>query len=272
LGGIRGPSLILVVPIIAFLATIGVTVAFQSDSEEPGPEPSQAAAVVPTLVVQVQTAEPIATATPEPTAEPTEVVSNDRSDCAEIQGTEYRSPTEREWYLANCTGGGGGGGGSLVPAQQAARPTSGDRLIIQRLGINAPVGSRYVGPDGAMANPSGAYDVVWYDFSGFSGLGGYPGAGGNAVFAGHVDYRGVGPAVFYQLRNILVGDIIEYYTSSGEYYRYVVDSVGDYSPTANWTGLVASNREGVTLITCNGEFNTAAREYSHRRVVYARPA
>jgi LPXTG-site transpeptidase (sortase) family protein len=268
----RGPSLILVVPVIAFLATIGVTVAFQSDSEEPGPELSQAAAVVPTLAVEVQTAVPIATATPEP--EPTEAVPADRTDCAEIAGTDYRSPAEREWYLANCTGGtggGGGGGGSLVPAQQAARPTSGDRLIIQRLGINAPVGSRYVGADGAMANPSGAYDVVWYDFSGFNGLGGYPGQGGNAVFAGHVDYRGVGPAVFYQLRNILVGDVIEYYTSSGEYHRYVVESIGDYSPNDNWTGLVASNREGVTLITCNGEFNTAAREYSHRRVVYARP-
>ena len=25
-----------------------------------------------------------------------------RTDCAAIRGTEYRSPSEREWYLTNC--------------------------------------------------------------------------------------------------------------------------------------------------------------------------
>jgi hypothetical protein len=33
---------------------------------------------------------------------PTETPLPDRSDCEEIRGTDYRSPTEREFFLANC--------------------------------------------------------------------------------------------------------------------------------------------------------------------------
>jgi hypothetical protein len=32
------------------------------------------------------------------------VVPGDRSNCADIRNTEYRSPTERQWFLENCTG------------------------------------------------------------------------------------------------------------------------------------------------------------------------
>jgi hypothetical protein len=41
---------------------------------------------------------PEATNTPESTAEP---VTN-RADCAKIRGTDYLSPDERTWFLANC--------------------------------------------------------------------------------------------------------------------------------------------------------------------------
>jgi hypothetical protein len=37
-------------------------------------------------------------ATPLPTRPP------DRSDCAEIRGTDYRSDAERAWFQANCSG------------------------------------------------------------------------------------------------------------------------------------------------------------------------
>jgi hypothetical protein len=48
---------------------------------------------VPTTVI---TASIRPTSTPQPTALP------DRTSCAEIAGTEYRSLTERDWYRANC--------------------------------------------------------------------------------------------------------------------------------------------------------------------------
>jgi hypothetical protein len=37
------------------------------------------------------------------TPEPTQVL--DRTDCAAISGTDYRSAAERAWFQANCTGG-----------------------------------------------------------------------------------------------------------------------------------------------------------------------
>ena len=46
----------------------------------------------PIIVPANPTAEPTATHTPLP----------DRTDCDEIRGTDYRSPAEREFFLANC--------------------------------------------------------------------------------------------------------------------------------------------------------------------------
>ena len=37
---------------------------------------------------------------PAPTATPGEVAN--RADCNQIRGTQYHSPEERTWYLANC--------------------------------------------------------------------------------------------------------------------------------------------------------------------------
>src|SRR5688572_16710767 len=47
------------------------------------------------------TATPEADPTPEPPPAP--FVAPDRTSCAEITGTTYRSEAEREWFIANCT-------------------------------------------------------------------------------------------------------------------------------------------------------------------------
>ncbi len=145
---------------------------------------------------------------------------------------------------------------------------SDDRLVVARLGINAQVNVRDVGYDGELGNPVGADDVVRYNFAALRGLGGYPGNGGNTVIAGHVDYICC-LAVFAPLRNVQVGDIIDYYRGDGGVIEYQVDWFDDLSPDTNWNGVVAATRtESITLITCNGTFNVFARDYSHRRVVH----
>src|SRR5439155_14857442 len=123
---------------------------------------------------------------------------------------------------------------SIAPAQSASYAAvdeiygSNDHLVIKRLGVNAPVNIRPVGPDGVMGNPLGANDVVLYDFSGVpGGLGGYPGSGGNTVIAGHVDYICC-LAVFAPLRNIQEGDLIDYYTGDGSRFTYSVQWFADY--------------------------------------------
>lgn len=47
------------------------------------------------IATAVATTVRLATATPNPTG--------DRTSCAEIRSTDYRSPAEREWFLRNCS-------------------------------------------------------------------------------------------------------------------------------------------------------------------------
>src|SRR5581483_7586713 len=93
------------VPVVAFLITVGFTLASGGASEAPKSPTS--------VPVQVQLA-PTSAASPTPQA----TASSDRTDCAAIAGSDYRSATERDWFLKNCNGaqalsgaGGGAGGG-----------------------------------------------------------------------------------------------------------------------------------------------------------------
>lgn len=155
------------------------------------------------------------------------------------------------------------------------------RIRISSLGIDAPIGQRHVGADGVMPNPTGPDDVVWYDFSSWPGLGGYPGGGENAVFAAHVDrnafldYAGVqyiGPGAFSNLGLIQVGDTIEVEMEGG-YVAYTVSWMQDVGAEgSDWDSYFAANTgegESLTLITCGGDFNADLHAYSHRTVVRA---
>jgi LPXTG-site transpeptidase (sortase) family protein len=169
------------------------------------------------------------------------------------------------------------------PAGQAEHLTSvgpNDRLVIPKLGVNATLSYKKVGPDGAMPDPNGPDDVAYYDFSNFPGLGGAPGKGGNAVFSGHVDY-GRGPckngtvpppctAVFWDLKDLRMGDEIEVHVG-GTVHRYrVTGNQPVNAATADWNKLVGSTaQESITMITCGGDFDRNTREYNNRQVVTA---
>jgi LPXTG-site transpeptidase (sortase) family protein len=247
---------------LALVAIVGIVLTSGGGGGSDGaPE-----AVVPTTALgDFDTPTPEHEITPEPGPEPPPGPSH-RTSCPEIRGTAYESDDERAWFQQNCSNT-GGGSGSVGTGSGSLRASS-DRLIMPRLGINAPVNYRTVGTNGQLGDPAGPYDVVWYDFSNFSSFGGYPGDGGNAVLAGHVDYRTVGAAVFYQLRNVSVGDVIQYRRGDGQMITYSVTYVADILPGANWDPIVArGSGDAITLITCNGTFDYTTREYSHRRVV-----
>jgi LPXTG-site transpeptidase (sortase) family protein len=158
---------------------------------------------------------------------------------------------------------------------------SGDRLVISRIGVNAPLTHRKVPSNGVMPNPEGADDIAYYDFSSFQRLGGAPGLGGNAVFAGHVDSgtkackNGAQPppceAVLWDLNTLRLGDVIEVHVS-GRVHRYEVTSNQPVpAATGPWEKIVsATAQETVTIITCGGDFNRETREYTNRQVVTAR--
>jgi LPXTG-site transpeptidase (sortase) family protein len=139
------------------------------------------------------------------------------------------------------------------------------RLVIPAAEIDAPVVVRGVDASGVMQSPDNAYDTAWYDFSA------RPGYGGNAVFAGHVDYIRVGKAVFWNLKDLKQGDLIEVRLEDGTVYQYSVVSLNQYdSATAPVDAIVgATPEESVTLITCSGTFNQATHQYDKRLVVRA---
>jgi LPXTG-site transpeptidase (sortase) family protein len=147
----------------------------------------------------------------------------------------------------------------------------GDRLIISKIGVDAPMTMRVVGNDGIMQNPEGPKDVAWYDFSAVSGLGGRPGVGGNTIISGHVDYHDYGPAVFWDLRKIEPGDEITIHLRDGSEYKYSVQWNRTIDPAAiSWNDVVAATpQESVTMITCAGTFDSSTRSYDQRRVVWA---
>jgi len=91
----------------------------------------------------------------------------------------------------------------VTPAATAPAPTALPvRLVIPKIGLDAPVTVKGLDPNGAMQNPNGPEDVAWYDFTA------RPGPGGNAVFPGHLDCHDYGPAVFARLREMTAGDLV----------------------------------------------------------------
>ncbi len=155
------------------------------------------------------------------------------------------------------------------------------RIKIPAISVDARVASRTVGRDGVMADPAGPADVIWYDMSGWAGLGGKPGEGGNAIFSGHVDYdylipyAGVpyrGQGVFSKINALSTGDLIEI-EYGGKTLRYQVVSRKQYTAGGgtDWMSIWSSKvpKDSITLYTCGGPFDTVTREYSDRVVVRA---
>ena len=154
------------------------------------------------------------------------------------------------------------------------------RFRIPSLGVDAPLGTRFVGGNGVMPSPTGPADVVWYDLSEWTGLGGTPGGGSNAVFSGHVDYAayvayaGVqfrGRGVFFHLGLLSPGDVIEV-DVNGATLTYAVEWRRQVSASdADWAEIYSAGveRDSITLITCGGDFDFTTREYADRVVVRA---
>jgi len=149
-----------------------------------------------------------------------------------------------------------------APATPPAPPTV---VELQRLGISAPVVVLGLEADGAMQSPDRPDVVAWYDFSG------RPGAGSNAVFAGHLDFAKTGAAVFWRLKDARAGDDIALRLADGASLLYRVSEVLTFdAATAPIDQIVgATDGDSITLITCAGRFDRKAGQYDQRLVVRA---
>lgn len=151
------------------------------------------------------------------------------------------------------------------PEQPAVAPVS---IQIEKAGIDAPV-ERVAIIDGVMQNPSGPWVVSWYED--LAALG----AGSNVVMSGHVDYWNVGPAVFWNLSQLVAGDEIHVSGEDGRVVEYAVDwlrnyIVADMTPADLEDVVGATSVECLTLITCSiGSWDPATQQYLERMALRA---
>lgn len=109
-----------------------------------------------------------------------------------------------------------------------------------------------------------------YDRAGWFASGGRPGAVGPTVILGHVDSRD-GPAVFYRLRDLAVGDSAELGLADGQVAVYRVTAVDQYAKDEFPTFAVygATLDDVVRFVTCGGPFDDQALSYTENVVVTA---
>lgn len=143
-----------------------------------------------------------------------------------------------------------------------------DRLVIPAAKVDAPIVVKGVDGSGVMQAPDNAVDVAWYDFTT------RPGAGSNAVFSGHVDYINIGPAVFWNMKDLQPGDRVEVRYADGASLGYAVTAVNTFDAASAPIDQIVgpTPKDSLTFITCAGTFNTATRQYDKRLVVRAERA
>lgn len=138
------------------------------------------------------------------------------------------------------------------------------RLTIPAISVDAVIEPFAIDEDtGAMAVPEDGETVAWFE------LGTKPGGYGNAVLAAHVDDF-TGPAVFFDLKDLEVGD--EILVDDGkETLIFVVKKKESYpydaAPIRSIFG--PANNKQLNLITCTGLYDRKTNNHEERLVIYS---
>lgn len=159
---------------------------------------------------------------------------------------------------------------SAAPSPTPAPPLQNApfHIVIDRIGVDAPVIPEGLDAQNVPIVPLNSYDVAWYTFSA------QPGTGGNAVFAGHVTWGG--PAVFYSLDQLAAGDAIKLVADTGAALTYTVKE--SYAVDANDPSAIdvmsPTPDDMITIITCDGtRYYTGdpifGHAYTERRIIRA---
>lgn len=151
----------------------------------------------------------------------------------------------------------------VVPLPVGSVPIS---VTIPALGLQEPLIELGIDPEGAMEVPYDFGDVGW-----FTGAG-KPGGVGPTVIAGHVDSR-TGPAVFFRLSELAVGDQVQVTAVDGSVHDYSIYRVESYPkaefPTIDVFGALPMDE--LRLITCTGDHDQTTGRYLDNLVLYGAP-
>lgn len=137
-------------------------------------------------------------------------------------------------------------------------------ITIPAIGVKSSIIDLGLNPDGTLEVPQD------YDETGWWAGGSRQLEVGPTVIVGHVDST-TGPAVFWRLRELTPGDIIEVTDDAGVITRFAVRRVTQYEKDEFPTDLVygPTERPTLRLITCGGEYDRDVRSYRANTVVYA---
>ena len=152
---------------------------------------------------------------------------------------------------------------TLTVFQAAGVPV---RLEIPAIGVDTTI--EKVGRDalGRVDVPKISANVAWFTESALPGENGK-----TSVISGHLDDP-YGPAVFYQLRELVPGDEIAVTYSNGDRHVFVVEDKERYAfdaaPSQKIFGTTPQRM--MNLITCDGAWDAGGANYDQRLVVYTR--
>ncbi|WP_432139495.1 MULTISPECIES: class F sortase [unclassified Streptomyces] len=140
------------------------------------------------------------------------------------------------------------------------------RLLIPKISVDAPFTDLSIGSSGHLQPPP-ADDtnlVGWY------AAGASPGETGTAIIAGHVDTK-TSPAVFVRLGELRKSDVFHVDRADGSTATFVVDDVETFAKDDFPDERVYADaaRPEVRLITCAGDYDHAAKDYTDNLVVFA---
>lgn len=144
-----------------------------------------------------------------------------------------------------------------------ARPT---RLLIPAIDVDAPFVGLDIAKSGQLeAPPADDVNLVGWQADGVS-----PGERGTAIIAGHVD-TATSPAVFAELSELDKGDRFAVERSDGRRAVFVVDSAETFEKDDFPDRRVYADtpQAQVRLITCAGDYDHKAKDYTENLVVFA---
>lgn len=140
------------------------------------------------------------------------------------------------------------------------------RLLIPKIRVNAPFTPLAIGRNGQLEAPP-ADDV---NLVGWHAEGTAPGEPGTSIIAGHVDTT-TSPAVFAGLSELKKGDLFHVVRADRTRLTFMVDGSETFEkdnfPDERVYG--DARRPEVRLITCAGDYDRAARDYTENLVVFA---
>lgn len=136
-------------------------------------------------------------------------------------------------------------------------------LRIPAIGVSVSVGTLGLNLDRTVQVPTN------YQLPGWFRLGPSPGEVGSAVILGHVDDL-KGPAVFFRLGSLKVGDKVEVILANGVLAHFKVTTVATYPKTQFPAKQVYASHgySALQLVTCGGAFDTRTGHYLSNVVAY----